>query len=437
MIDQYPPANGVLTSLIWRKTAAGGETSLSGYDNASQVLSYTPGQEQVYLNGILLVRGSDYTATNGTSITGLAALAADDFVQINCYNNFSVATLPTSGLVGEISNSQITSLATSKLTGTISNAQLAGSISNDKLTNSSITINGSPISLGGSVSLPGDIESVTASSPLTGGGTSGAVTIGIQSASTSQSGAVQLTDSTSSTSTTTAATPNAVKSAYDLADGAIQKTLTTTTGDIIYASSANTPARLGIGSTNQVLTVSGGIPSWATPSGGGGSMTLESTTAFSGNTVTVTLPSSSLGYKQLILHLDNWSMGGGNGYHTCRFNNDSGANYRITGSNAYTHAPDTVYGDAAATKISFPYLSNMNQGYFGSAWMEIHNPYTSTGHKLINVIQTGTEGMNPPANMISGYVVAYTGGALTTISFANDSGGKSYTAGTLYVYGVK
>jgi len=35
MIDQYPPANGVLTSLIWRKTAAGGETSLSGYDNAT------------------------------------------------------------------------------------------------------------------------------------------------------------------------------------------------------------------------------------------------------------------------------------------------------------------------------------------------------------------------------------------------------------------
>jgi len=71
MIDQYPSANGVLTSLIWRKTAAGGETSLSGYDNASQALSYTPGQEQVYLNGILLVRGDDYTATNGTSITGL------------------------------------------------------------------------------------------------------------------------------------------------------------------------------------------------------------------------------------------------------------------------------------------------------------------------------------------------------------------------------
>jgi len=42
----------------------------------------------------------------------------------------------------------------------------------------------------------------------------------------------------------------------------------TTTGDTIYASSGSTPARLGIGSTGQVLTVAGGIPSWATPSGG-------------------------------------------------------------------------------------------------------------------------------------------------------------------------
>ena len=44
----------------------------------------------------------------------------------------------------------------------------------------------------------------------------------IQSASTSISGVVQLTDSVSSTSTTTAATPNAVKQAYDLANSAIQ-----------------------------------------------------------------------------------------------------------------------------------------------------------------------------------------------------------------------
>lgn len=43
----------------------------------------------------------------------------------------------------------------------------------------------------------------------------------------------------------------------------------TTTGDTIYSSSGSTPARLGIGSTGQVLTVAAGVPSWATPAAGG------------------------------------------------------------------------------------------------------------------------------------------------------------------------
>lgn len=45
----------------------------------------------------------------------------------------------------------------------------------------------------------------------------------------------------------------------------------TTTGDTIYSSSGSTPARLGIGTSGQVLTVSGGgIPSWTTLASGSG-----------------------------------------------------------------------------------------------------------------------------------------------------------------------
>jgi hypothetical protein len=44
----------------------------------------------------------------------------------------------------------------------------------------------------------------------------------------------------------------------------------TTTGDIAYRSAtANTNTRLPIGTTGQVLTVAGGVPSWAAPAGGG------------------------------------------------------------------------------------------------------------------------------------------------------------------------
>jgi hypothetical protein len=59
-------------------------------------------------------------------------------------------------------------------------------------------------------------------------------------------------------------------------DAKTAKSTLTTTGDIYYASAANTPARLGIGSTGNVLTVASGIPSWAAPASG--ALTLISTT---------------------------------------------------------------------------------------------------------------------------------------------------------------
>ena len=52
----------------------------------------------------------------------------------------------------------------------------------------------------------------------------------------------------------------------------INNTLTSTTGDIIYASGSNTPARLGIGTEGQVLKVTSGVPAWG--EGGSGSASL-------------------------------------------------------------------------------------------------------------------------------------------------------------------
>ena len=65
------------------------------------------------------------------------------------------------------------------------------------------------------------ITTIAASSPLTGGGSGGTVTVSIQDATTAQKGAVQLVDSVTSTSTSSAATPNSVKQAYDLAATAL------------------------------------------------------------------------------------------------------------------------------------------------------------------------------------------------------------------------
>jgi hypothetical protein len=112
----------------------------------------------------------------------------------------------------------------------------------------------------------GDITAVNVTSPITGGGSAGAVTVGIQDGTTAQKGAVQLENSTSSTSTTTAAVPASVKSAYDLANAAIPKSIVDAAGDVIYATANDTVTRLGIGTAGQVLSVNSGAtaPEWKT-----------------------------------------------------------------------------------------------------------------------------------------------------------------------------
>jgi hypothetical protein len=75
----------------FRFTAAGGETTISGTDDNGLTLSYIVGKEQVYLNGVLLARTSDYTASNGSSITSLAALTAGDILEIITFTAFELA----------------------------------------------------------------------------------------------------------------------------------------------------------------------------------------------------------------------------------------------------------------------------------------------------------------------------------------------------------
>lgn len=83
----------------FRFVATGGETSLSGTDANGNTLAYTAGLEEVFLNGAALVRGQDYIATNGTSITSLAALTATDVVEILAWGVFNVANTISNTLI--------------------------------------------------------------------------------------------------------------------------------------------------------------------------------------------------------------------------------------------------------------------------------------------------------------------------------------------------
>ena len=83
-IDSDDEVPGITSSLNyrWRRIATGGETSISGNDASGLPLSYNPGYEQLYLNGVLQYRGSDYVATTGNTITGLTALVANDTIEV-------------------------------------------------------------------------------------------------------------------------------------------------------------------------------------------------------------------------------------------------------------------------------------------------------------------------------------------------------------------
>jgi hypothetical protein len=68
----------------------------------------------------------------------------------------------------------------------------------------------------GATGAQGSSGVVTVNAPLTNAGTSSAANLSVSTGTTSAVGVLQLTDSVASTSTTTAATPNAVKTAYDI-----------------------------------------------------------------------------------------------------------------------------------------------------------------------------------------------------------------------------
>jgi hypothetical protein len=86
---------GAAAAITYVYTATAGQTTFSGTDLNSLTLAYTVGAEQVYLNGVLLVRTSDYTATNGTSVVLASGAIVGDSLAVIAYGTFLVANTYT------------------------------------------------------------------------------------------------------------------------------------------------------------------------------------------------------------------------------------------------------------------------------------------------------------------------------------------------------
>jgi hypothetical protein len=395
----------------WTKTAAGGETSLSGNDDNAVSLSYTSGTEQVYLNGVLLVRGQDYTATNGTTITGLTALAASDVAEVVTFNPSNILT--TDAVIatdfaakGDIISASAASTPIRVPVGT--NGQV--------LKANSATTSGLEWATAAA-----DIEGVTAGTGLTGGGTSGTVTLALDSAAV------------------------------------IAPTIVDAKGDLIVATAADTVSRLAVGATNgHALKVNSATTSGLEWGAAGGEL---KEVVFTSSNTSYAIPSGVTGIWALVVgggggggsSWNNGNTGGGgggagrvletfftvSGDTTLNITVGAGGAGGSSGAQGSNGSTSSIVGNTSSTS----YASAIGGGGGGGSNSGVTTGLTGAsggGNGGTGGIDTGGGGgfVTSPCNNANGFFGSTTatlngnGGSATTIGTTGYPGGA--TGGAIY-----
>ena len=231
----------------------------------------------------------------------------------------------------------------------------------------------------------GDITEVVAGTGISGGGTSGSVTI-----------------------------TNSMATAL------------TTAGDIIYRN-ATVPVRLGIGTASQVLAVNSGAtaPEWVTPTSGG--MTLLSTTSLTGAATTVSSISQS--YTDLYFVILNVYLSVDE-YVKLQFNGDTTAGNHLSFSTRLrsTGASSSIDG---TTELSSSGPDNQAKPNIITGI--IRNYTSATYHYCQTNASLYTDGLN--FGLSVGQVSYFGTSAITSLKFYCTAG--TFSAGTVAIYGVK
>jgi len=148
-------------------------------------------------------------------------------------------TFPTSGT---LVNTSVTSLSSLATVGTITSGTWNAGVIAGQYGGTGVANTGKTITLGGNLT-----------------------TSGAYASTFTMTGATSVTFPTSGTLATTSSTMTGTWNGTAIGSTYGGTGLTSyTTGDLIYSSSGNTLSKLGVGSSGQVLTVSGGVPSWQT-----------------------------------------------------------------------------------------------------------------------------------------------------------------------------
>jgi len=237
----------------------------------------------------------------------------------------------------------------------------------------------------------GDITGVTAGTGISGGGTSGTVTV-----------------------------------TNDMA------TTITTKGDLVPGTGSGTYARLAAGANNTVLTADSTTATglkWATPASGGAFTLLSTTTLNSSNQVISSIDQT---YKHLFITVQGMTNATGNGGLRVDCNSNASSAYYslIGGDNATARTTATQGGQIEGTSANLILRTSAN-----NAWTGWFYNYTEANLHPFNVTFTyQNDTSNYTYAYMSGAIQFGTAAAISSIRFNNYGG--AFNGGTVKIYGV-
>lgn len=215
------------------------------------------------------LQDNDYNQTVSAKVASYVLVAADAGTRITMSNASATTVTVNTALFTAGDTLTITNIGAGVCTITAGTATVstAGSLALNQYDSGTLYFTSTGVAIWNGAN-PGDITAVTAGTGISGGGTSGAVTV-----------------------------TNSMATAI------------TTNGDVIYGTGSGTFTRLGIGSTGNVLTVASGLPAWSAPASGGITSatnrveTDQDTTSTSYTNLTTTGPAVTLttGTKVLVI----------------------------------------------------------------------------------------------------------------------------------------
>lgn len=160
--------SNVASQSIYTFTISSNTSTITGSDDNANTLSYTPGIESIFINGVRQISGVDYNTTNSSSVALTSNVISGDVVQVVTWV----------GTVMDVNAAaQYVWTNTHTFSNTVTFAQAISANGSNGTAGQVLASNGTAVYW--TNPNPGDITGVTAGNGLSGGGTSGGVTVSV------------------------------------------------------------------------------------------------------------------------------------------------------------------------------------------------------------------------------------------------------------------